>query len=71
MSQVSEVTVTRHGIFDAQVCVPKDWTDEQVLAWGNEQLHHPYSIRKVHENGDAERVTCSVDCEKVHIVLDY
>lgn len=28
-----EPEVTHNGLLDAQVCVPEDWTDEQVLAF--------------------------------------
>lgn len=70
-------SVIRHGWFDMQVCVPSDWTDEQVLAFvekvdpaGTEQ---GWQIR--HEGsewlgGDPERNPCK-DCPgHVHITLD-
>ncbi|KKM18775.1 hypothetical protein LCGC14_1662300 [marine sediment metagenome] len=29
--------VTNYGVFDMQVCVPKDWTDRQVTVFAEEE----------------------------------
>lgn len=65
------------GVFCVQVCVPKEWTDAQVIEFA--QLNHPcgtsggWSIRKEGDpalGGEAERVICTKDYSNVHIMLD-
>lgn len=65
------------GVFDMQVCVPADWTDEQVVEFA--EAHNPsgtengWHIRKQNDKllaGYDERVKCSDDFQKVHIMLD-
>lgn len=65
------------GIFSMQVCVPKDWTDEQVEQFANKEhpagTTHGWTIRKQGSPllaGADERVTCSQHPDKVHIMLD-
>ena len=74
MNEKYEPEITHHGLTDAQVCVPKDWTDEQVLTWvypsGTSAGWH---IRKEGDpdlSGDPERVPCSKKLDFVHIMLD-
>lgn len=69
--------ITRQGIFDMQVCVPKDWTDKQVINFANSEnpsgLSHGWRIKKEgHEDlkGDPERVQCDQRQEFVHIMLE-
>lgn len=70
-------TVTRCGALDAQVCVPKEWTDEQAVALC-ESLYPcgttgGWHIRKEGDkalNGSPERVECAGSSEFVHIMLD-
>lgn len=68
-------TVTRLGILDAQVCVPKEWTDEQVIDFFKAEAGPcAAKIRKEGDpdlNGDPERAPCSAHPDYVHIVLDY
>lgn len=69
--------VTRTGLFDMQVCVPKEWTDEQVVNFANRAnlcgTTNGWAIRKNGNkalNGDPERQACSERHEYVHIMLD-
>jgi hypothetical protein len=64
-------------IFDMQVCVPKEWTDEQVVEYANS--HNPcgtedgWAIRRQGDMalaGADERVTCEDREGCVHIMLD-
>lgn len=72
-----EPLITKIGALDMQVCVPKDFTDEQVLTFANEKnpcgTRNGWQIRRAGDRllaGDDERVTC-LDCQdKVHIMLD-
>lgn len=72
-----EPQVTREGFLDMQVCVPADWTDEQVKTfadaqnpcgtengWGIRKEGSPYLAGKPERNPCAERQGC------VHIMLD-
>ena len=69
--------VTRTSIFDMQVCVPSDWTDEQAEEFANEQ--NPSGLElgwKMLHNGNkylggaGERVNCSKRDGYVHIRLE-
>lgn len=69
--------VTRHGVFDRQVCVPENWTDEQVLEWLNATdpsgTQGGWHIRREGDPalaGDPERVACLGRAGFVHIMLD-
>lgn len=69
--------VTRRGALDMQVCVPKDWTDEQVLEFA--EMENPcgtstgWGIRREGSEflqGTPERVPCCERDGAVHIMLD-
>jgi hypothetical protein len=69
--------VTRRGALDMQVCVPADWTDEQVKSFADRNnlcgTEHGWAIRRQgnpHLKGCAERVQCQDDPRFVHIMLD-
>ena len=69
--------VTRRGMLDMQVCVPEDWTDEQVVSFANGQnppgTLEGWGIRREGDkylNGDSERNSCSDRAGFVHIMLD-
>jgi len=69
--------VTRSGILDMQVCVPKEWTNKQVLEFAENQnpcgTSCGWQIRKQGcelLGGCDERVTCCENKNKVHIMLD-
>lgn len=75
--QMNKPTVTRHGLLDMQVCVPKDWTDEQVKAFADREnmcgTENGWSIRKQGDellDGADERVECGNDKNYCHIMLD-
>ena len=70
-----EAEVTRHGILDAQVCVPSDWTDEQVLEFVQRKCGNTaWTIRKEGSRllgSDPERNPCKDREGFVHIVADF
>lgn len=71
-------TVVQYTGFAMQVCVPKTFTDEQVVEFAEKS--HPkffdtksWSIRREGSEllaGDPERVTCDELPNHVHIMLD-
>lgn len=74
---MTEAMITYTGLLDMQVCVPKDWTDEQVLSFAETNNHcgtsHGWSIRKEgsqYLSGAPERVQCDELSNNVHIILD-
>lgn len=74
---MSAPSVVRFGIFDMQVCVPKEWTDEHVRAFAEGQYpcgtQNGWHIRREGDKalaGCAERVVCADDAAHVHIMLD-
>jgi hypothetical protein len=69
--------VTRRGVLDCQVCVPKDWTDEQAVDFANQEnpsgLMAGWFIRKKGDKllkGDPERSQCEEYKDRIHIMLD-
>ena len=69
--------ITKYGIFDTQVCVPKEWTDKQVLAFVNTAnpsgLDNGWHIKKEGDeslSGDPERNQCTKHEDNVHIMLN-
>jgi hypothetical protein len=69
--------ITKRGALDCQVCVPHDWTDEQVRSFANTHnlcgTEHGWQIRReVHRAlaGCPERVRCESRPHHVHIMLD-
>jgi hypothetical protein len=69
--------VTNYGILDMQVCVPKDWTDEQVVEFANKinptEIDSKWQIRRAGDKalaGDPERVDCHERKGYVHMMLD-
>lgn len=72
-----EPQVARMGVLDMQVCVPKDWTDEQILEFAEKEspcgTECGWVIRKQGDKnlgGAEERVTCLDNADKVHVALD-
>lgn len=68
--------VTKNGIFDMQVCVPEDWTDEQVEAWANREnpagTENGWSMKHAGEeslSGCPERVPCEGRKGFIHIMF--
>ena len=69
--------VTQRGFLSMQVCVPADWTDDQVKAFADTEnpagTENGWFVRK---QGDAalagcdERVKCGCREGAVHIILD-
>lgn len=72
-----EAEVTQRGILDMQVCVPKDWTDEQVKVFAGDEnpcgTSGGWFIRKEgneYLSGAPERVSCAERDGYVHIMLE-
>lgn len=70
-------TVTKQGALDMQVCVPAEWTDEQVKAFADQEnpcgTSHGWQIRREGDKalaGAKERVQCSSLSSNVHVMLD-
>jgi hypothetical protein len=68
--------VVRHGLVGMQVCVPADFTDEQVETFANDDTPTGISSRwRVAKHGhdvlagSDERVTCEQRSGCVHLVL--
>ena len=69
--------VTKTGALDMQVCIPKDWTDEQATSFANAEnlcgTELGWTIRKQGDKylaGADERVKCADRDDHVHIMLD-
>ncbi len=72
-----DAEITRRGALDMQVCVPADWTDDQVKTFADEVnpcgTENGWSIRKGGDKalaGDPERRACGTITGRVHIMLD-
>jgi hypothetical protein len=72
-----EAEVTRTGALDMQVCVPKEWTDEQVKSFADNQnwcgTTNGWSIRRQGDKallGAPERISCGQRQGFVHVMLD-
>lgn len=71
----AEVTII--GFQDMQVCVPKTWTDEEVLEFAEKEnscgTKSGWAIRKEGDKlleHDAERMQCHSYEDNCHIMLD-
>ncbi len=69
--------ITRRGLIGMQVCVPKDWTDEQVLAFSEHEnpcgTTNGWQVRRDGDPalaGDPERVPCEAKGGYIHIMVD-
>lgn len=69
--------VTRRGALSMQVCVPSEWTDEQVKEFADREnlcgTSGGWFIRKAGDKalkGDPERQQCHHLGDHVHIMLD-
>jgi hypothetical protein len=74
---MSAPEVLKRGGLDMQVCVPADWTDDQVKAFADREnlcgTEHGWSIRRAGDQmlrGSPERNPCSSRAGCVHIMLD-
>ena len=74
---MSEPTVTKYGLVAMQVCVPAEWTDEQVEEFANRDnpsgLAAGWHIRvadSLYQAGAPVRVTCAQNADNVHIMLE-
>ena len=69
--------VTRRGLLDMQVCVPKDWADEAIVEFAEREnpcgTINGWFIRRQgseYLSGSDERVQCSEHRDNVHIMLE-
>jgi hypothetical protein len=69
--------VTKTGALDMQVCVPADWTDEQIKDFADREnlcgTTHGWAIRREGDPflmGCPERVHCASRPGFVHVMLD-
>ena len=69
--------ITKFGALDMQVCVPKEWTDKQVIEFANDnnpaRTTGGWCVVKegsIYLAGDPERVTCKEHPRNVHIMLE-
>lgn len=69
--------VTKIGALDMQVCVPKNWSDKQVIEFAEKEnpcgTTAGWGIRREGNkflNGAKERVECADREEFIHIMLD-
>ena len=72
--------IVRKGATDTQVCVPVNWTDEEVVSFANKEnpcgTENGWQIRREGSAalaGDSERVPCEAAGEftgYVHVMLD-
>ncbi|MCK4825783.1 hypothetical protein KA005_59090 [bacterium] len=70
-------TIVYISIFDIGACVPKDWTDQQVIEFVEKEnpcgTTGGWQIRKQGDRllaGADERVVCNQYKDNVHIMLD-
>lgn len=69
--------VTRRGALDMQVCVPADWTLDQIKAFADREnlcgTENGWQIRTEGSpllRGEPERVKCAARAGHVHVMLD-
>lgn len=74
---MSQAVVTKRGALDMQICVPKDWTDEQAKEFADREnlcgTEHGWHIRRQGDPalaGAPERMLCAANAAMVHIMLD-
>lgn len=76
-SEAEKAIVVGKGVFDMQVCVPKEWSDDQIREFA--ESHYPcgtatgWSIRhqgSEYLNDDEERTQCQEHADNCHIMLD-
>lgn len=75
--QAGRPSVSRAGLLSMQVCVPREWTDDQVTRFANKEnptgIDCGWVIRKEGDpllDGSPERVQCAECASNVHIMLD-
>lgn len=74
---MSEPQVTHMGVFDAQVCVPSEWTDGQIEAFAESECpcgtRKGWTIRRAggkEPESYPERNPCAERSGYVHVMLD-
>ena len=71
---MSTAEVTRRGFLDMQVCVPWDWTGEQVKAFAEDAnpcgTENGWFIREIFNDGSAKEVQCHDRSTHKHVVLE-
>lgn len=68
--------VLHRGMLDMQVCVPKEWTDDEVNKFAESENPCGSNGWFIRQQGDKglkgadERVMCAENANRVHIMLD-
>lgn len=62
--------VTQYGILDIQVCVPREYTDDQAISFAEGEYPSGVTSGWKVRDDDPVRVTCSLHPENVHITMD-
>lgn len=77
MDKIESASITHSGPLDIQVCVPHDWTDDQVREFAENEhpcgTTHGWEIRRQGHRllaGADERTPCGCLQNNVHIMLD-
>ena len=72
--------ITRINLLNAQLCVPKDWNDEQIIRFAESEickLGYPCPHVEIAKEGDVclggdpARVQCAEHKDNVHVVVYY
>jgi len=68
-----KAAIIRSGILSIQLCVPKEWTDAQVIALAEKEdpcgTFAGWQVRKSSKKCGPERVQCKESGEMIHIVV--
>lgn len=62
--------ILRNRIFDTQVCVPSDWTDEEVERFVNAENPSGTERRWTIRRTEPVRAQCAGLADHVHVVLE-
>lgn len=72
-----EAEVTRRGLLDMQVCVPKEWGDNKIIDFAEHEnqcgTSNGWSIRREgseYLSGSPERAQCEERSDFIHVMLD-
>lgn len=81
-----EAEIIKEGIFQCRLCVPNNWTDDQIIEWFTEnRISHMFvniqpkiltqddfdeAAKKGHRH-DQARLICEEDKDKIHLVVEF
>lgn len=67
IKQAQQPEVLRHNFISMQLCVPKEWSEEEILRFAREQCPVRWEI--VTDGPDPTYVSCPEKSEHKHVVL--